>query len=64
MESCLVFTKNGHRLRYDYGHLTLEGKREFGMLLKESNFKSLLYDIMKNQNSSNEKYIPFLGVVK
>ena len=64
VESCLVFTKNGHRLRYDYGHLTLEGKREFGMLLKESNFKSLLYDIMKNQNSSNEKYIPFLGVVK
>lgn len=62
-ENCLVFTKNGHRLRYDYGHLTLEGKREFGKLLKESNFRSILYDVLENQNSANSKYFPFLGVV-
>ena len=34
LKSCDVFTKNGYRIRYDYGHLTLEGKKIFGFCLK------------------------------
>ena len=59
IKSCSVFTKNGHRLRSDYGHLSLEGKAEFGRLLKKSNFKSILYDVLEGNNLSDEKFIPF-----
>jgi len=50
---CAVFSKDGSRLRYDYGHLTTEGKEKFSELLRKSNFKSILLDAWKNQNSSN-----------
>ena len=50
---CAVFSKDGSRLRYDYGHLTTEGKEKFSELLRKSNFKSILLDTWKNQNSSN-----------
>ena len=50
---CDVFTKVGNRLRYDYGHLTPEGKKRFSELLRKSDFKSILLDTLRNQNSSN-----------
>ena len=63
LKSCDVFTKNGYRIRYDYGHLTLEGKKKFGFLLKKSEFKSILFEILESPNFSEKNYIPFLGVV-
>ena len=50
---CDVFSEDGSRLRYDEGHLTLEGKKRFGELLRKSNFKSILLDTLRNQNSSD-----------
>lgn len=53
IKRCDVFSKDGNRLRYDYGHLTTEGKEKFSELLRKSNFKSILLDTWRNQNSSN-----------
>ena len=50
---CAVFSEDGSRLRYDYGHLTTEGKKKFSELLRKSNFKSILLDTWGNKNLSN-----------
>lgn len=62
--TCLVFGKDGHRLRYDSAHLTLEGKKVFGHLLKESNFERVLFDVWRNQIVEKSPYIQYGEVAK
>lgn len=59
LERCSVFTKDGSRLRYDYGHLTLHGKKEFGRMLQAASFESILYDVWKNQKMIASPFVPY-----
>ena len=60
-QRCLVFDKDGFRLRYDYGHLTLKGKILFGELLRNSSFESILSQIAQKQGNDKLDFIPFEG---
>ena len=63
-QRCLVFDKEGFRLRFDYGHLTLEGKILFGELLRNSSFKDILSKVAQKQGSERLDFIPFEETVR
>lgn len=60
-QRCLVFNDAGHRIRYDYGHLTLAGKSIFGKLLKNAEFNKILADALHKDALSVSKFIPYRG---
>lgn len=41
-EDCIVFDEDGFKIRWDYGHLTAEGKEYMAKRLVEENFESYL----------------------
>ncbi len=63
-QRCLVFDKDGFRLRYDYGHLTLKGKILFGELLRNSSFESILSEVSQKQVNDRLDFIPFEGTLR
>lgn len=60
-ERCLVFTDDGHRIRYDYGHLTRAGKNIFGQLLKSAYFDQFLENIASEPFSTSSQFFPYDG---
>lgn len=59
-QTCKVFLDDGSRLRYDYGHLTLEGKLAYGELLINSGFLKFLYDVHSRDMNANN-YVEYGG---
>lgn len=60
---CLTFTDNAFRIRFDYGHLTREGKKEFSTLLIRYKFNLFLNGILKSRQITNVAYVPYLGTI-
>ena len=63
-KKCSIFTKDGYRIRYDYGHLTLEGRVELSKLLLENNFKNLLIEMSNEVQSKDFDFIPYAGSLR
>lgn len=58
---CLVFDNEGYRIRWDYGHFTLQGRKLMGKLLKSANFDLFLKEVYTNQIYLPEVYYPYEG---
>lgn len=60
-QRCLVFDDDGHRIRYDYGHLTSAGKDIFGQILKSDDFDKFLSIIYSKEISFPSQFIQYEG---
>jgi peptidoglycan/LPS O-acetylase OafA/YrhL len=60
-KSCLTFTEDGHRFRWDYGHLTIEGQKVFGEILLQAGFEKTLLSIFEKQTTVDVTYSPYIG---
>ncbi|WP_168801315.1 acyltransferase family protein [Rhizobium rhizophilum] len=49
-ETCAVFTADGHKIRYDYGHLTDHGREYFADELLKANFPDVLRKLSFEKN--------------
>lgn len=57
---CMTISDDGHRLRYDYGHLTLFGKEVLGERLLSVNFKDVLVKAL-GHNYSSDRFSAYAG---